>query len=123
MKPETFLHFLKNYQAEGLRLISELSLLDEEKLFEKKEDMLLDRFLVLWQECDALLLTSDIQEWGQHALYKEIRENIQSASDILSSIIISLENRKVCIQKMLEELPRLQPVSEDRSLSSFEASV
>lgn len=123
MKPETFLHFLKNYQAEGLKLLSELSISEDESGFNEKEEMLLDRFLVLWQECDALLLTSSIQEWGQHPLYSDIRNNIQKASDILSSIVMSLEKRKVSIQKILEDLPRLQPVPEDRSDSSFEASV
>ena len=119
MKPETFLHFLKDYQAEGLKLLSELSISEDESGFNEKEEMLLDRFLVLWQECDALLLTSSIQEWGQHPLYSDIRNNIQKASDILSIIVISLEKRKVSIQKILEDLPRLQPVPEDRSDSSF----
>ncbi|QQR81106.1 MAG: hypothetical protein IPJ69_02920 [Deltaproteobacteria bacterium] len=115
---------LRNYRAEGLKLIAELSQSDVSEAFHEKEEKLLDRFVSLWQECDQKMSSADFQSWGgHHPLYSELKNQIEQVTDILSSIVASLETKKITIQKILEDLPPPMRIVEERTSSIFEASV
>ncbi len=119
---ENLIQSLKNYQSEGMRLIVELT--EGEGAFRDHEEALLQRFVSLWQDCERQMASADFQGWGgHHPLYGELKVHIEKVTGILSSIISSLERKKVTIQKILEELPHPPSIQEERSDSIFEVSV
>ena len=122
---QEFLECLKNYQAEGLKLISEMP---EGEAEDHTCDAVIQKLMVIWDACNQKMMQADFSHWAvESPLYPEVRQRIDSVLGVISSVIVSLENKKIAIQKILEELPHLSNKmfhqEENPEPSIFEVSV